>query len=69
MTITKTEVERAIFSAESCLHRHPLSNDLVQITEGSLAILLEVAKAARYRSNHETKADAPSKSEMVLDVR
>lgn len=67
MTITKTEVERAIFSAESCLHRHPLSNDLVEITESTLHTLLEAAKCARYRNAHATLVDAPSNSELILD--
>jgi hypothetical protein len=49
MTITKTEVERALYHAESCLHRHPLSNDLVEITESTLYTLLEAAKCAKYR--------------------
>jgi hypothetical protein len=50
MTITRTEVQKAIADCESGTGWGPLDNSLVAIPKGALAVLIEAAKCARYAS-------------------
>lgn len=67
MTITRTEVCLALYDAAAVCHGDVLSNTPVTISQGTLALLIEAAKCARYRNVHATLVDAPSNSELILD--
>lgn len=65
--ITKTEVLRAVASAETICGGNPLSAALVAIPMGELHVLVEAAKCARYKCIGGNIGEPPSNSEAVLN--
>lgn len=66
MIITKTEVTSALAAAEVICHGDVLSNTPVTISQGTLAVLVEAAKCAKYRPTRLNR-NLPSGSTVILD--